>query len=358
MIKKEKSICFFGIYNSNYSRNQVLKTGLQAHGWTIIDCRVDPKEHSGFKKYWQLFSLFKNYKNKVDIIFVAYPAQSVLWLAKVLGFKKYIVVDAFISLYDSNVYDRRLYSAFSWRGIRDYLLDKLTWCLADLALVDTKQHLEFWQKTFGVKKNTMVVYLGSKIDERLPIDRLSKADTFLVHFHGHYIPLQGIEYIVGAAQILASEKDIKFRLIGSGQEYKKIQMMARQLKNIEFMPELDFADLVGKIKGADLVLGIFGNTPKTKRVIPNKVFEGLALGKPILTADTPAIRELLIDSINVILCQSANSKSLAEEILRLKKDLPLRESIGREAKILYDEELSPKKLTAELANFLERQYYV
>lgn len=135
-------------------------------------------------------------------------------------------------------------------------------------------------------------------------------------------------------------------------------MMARQLKNIEFMPELDFADLVGKIKEADLVLGIFGNTPKTKRVIPNKVFEGLALGKPILTADTPAIRELLIDSINVILCQSANSKSLAEEILRLKKDLPLRESISREAKILYDEGLSPKKLTAELANFLERQYYV
>ena len=80
-----------------------------------------------------------------------------------------------------------------------------------------------------------------------------------------------------------------------------------------------------KIVEADLCLGIFGNTDKAKRVIPNKVYECLAVGKPVITADTPAIRELFEDG-ELVFVSVADHISLAKAIMALKND----ESLARD----------------------------
>jgi hypothetical protein len=50
-----KSICFFGIYDKNYSRNRVLARGFEAHGVHVIHASVDPRQFSSWKKYVELF---------------------------------------------------------------------------------------------------------------------------------------------------------------------------------------------------------------------------------------------------------------------------------------------------------------
>jgi glycosyltransferase involved in cell wall biosynthesis len=72
------------------------------------------------------------------------------------------------------------------------------------------------------------------------------------------------------------------------------------------------------IRQADVCLGIFGTSEKASRVIPNKVYQILASKKHLITADTPAIRELLKEGPCVHLVPPGDAKALASAILKIK----------------------------------------
>ena len=110
---------------------------------------------------------------------------------------------------------------------------------------------------------------------------------FVALFIGKLIPLQGVETILAAAR-LAPEVD--FRIVGSGQLDK---LLVPRPPNVEHVPWLDYELLPGAIRSAGCALGIFGTGAKARRVIPNKAFQALACGAPLITADTQAARELL-----------------------------------------------------------------
>lgn len=179
-------------------------------------------------------------------------------------------------------------------------------------------------------------------------------DSMVVGFWGKFIPLQGVPVIVRAAKILAAEKGIFFELIGSGQTFQESSELAKQLglTNLEFTGLLAFEDLPARLKNFDVGLGIFGATPKTQRVIPNKIYEALALAKPVITAATPAIEELFTDRQNILLCQTADPADLAAKILLLKNDPVLRQSIAHSGYRLYQEQCRPAVIGKQLLNDL------
>ena len=89
------------------------------------------------------------------------------------------------------------------------------------------------------------------------------------------------------------------------------------------------------MREADVCLGIFGTTPKAARVIPYKVFAAMALGRPVITRDSPAIRELLVDGESALLCPAGDGQALAAALERLRTDASLRERIGRNGYARY-----------------------
>ena len=101
-------------------------------------------------------------------------------------------------------------------------------------------------------------------------------------FVGKLIPLHGLETILAAAAIAA---EIPFRIVGSGQLES---LLADRPANVEWIPWVEYEDLPGEIQAAGCILGIFGTGEKASRVIPNKAFQALACGKPLVTGDTPA----------------------------------------------------------------------
>ena len=178
--------------------------------------------------------------------------------------------------------------------------------------------------------------------------------TCTVGFYGKYIPLQGVPYIVRAAAHPLC-KDIAFTLIGSGQTYAQVRTLAQELgvANITFMERIPYATLIERMRSFDIVLGVFGDTPKARAVISNKLYDAAMLGKPLITADTPAVRELFTDGKDICLVPGADSEALAHAIHTLAQDSEKRTLLGRAIRATYEMYATPEAIGAELRRVLE-----
>ena len=350
-----KRVCFFGIYKPTYSRNRVLMRGFKENGWEVLECRVDPHKYRGlFQAVRLLAQALQMRKNKPDLVLVAFPGQRIVWLAR-LVFGKKIIFDAFLSLFDSNVFDRKLYSPRSLRGIRDYFLDWSSVRLAQKVLLDTNEHIHYFNKTFKISENKFIrVLVGSDDNIFVPsFKNISPHSSFTVEFHGTYIPLQGVEYIIEAA-VLLKDEDIHFNLIGTGQTFMTVQRRASEmhLSKVTFLDKMPIEKVAEYIALADICIGIVGVTEKCMRVIPNKVYECAAIGKAIITADSPAMREVFADGKDVVFCTAADAASLAHQIKILKNNTALRDRLGRAAAEKFKQMCIPRIIVRQLLSDL------
>ena len=180
--------------------------------------------------------------------------------------------------------------------------------------------------------------------------------VFEALFFGTYVPLHGIDVIIDAAELLASEQDFAITVIGNGQLFKLIRADAarRDVGNIVFIDHwVATAELITHIERAQVCLGIFGRTPKAARVIPYKVFDALAMGKPVITRDSPAARELLVDGESALLCEP-EGQALARALLRLRDQPDLASRLGRNGYACYKQHGSPEAVGRVLADSLQQ----
>lgn len=368
-----KTVCFFGIYDREYSRNRVLMRGFRENGWEIMECHADPRVHLGLSKFFELYRKYRALPtNKFDLVLVAFPGHTVVWLARLL-FDRHIIFDAFLSLYNSNVEDRDSYSRLDPRAWRDFFLDWYSCHLAFRVLLDTNAHISYFiQRYLLSRKKFLRVLVGAEpiihacffpdATHKTIFHGATSADrsvsqlshTFLVHFHGSGIPLQGIATIFAAALHLRNEPKIHFRLVGKGEEFDRLrrEAVAHNLTNVTFCDPVFHHELISLMLEADICLGIFGTTSKTDLVIPNKVYEAVAAGKPTITADSPAVREIFQDRENIFLVPAGNAKALACQIQEAFEDQAHLVLIGKGAGALFQQLMTPQRIVAGLLRVL------
>jgi glycosyltransferase involved in cell wall biosynthesis len=119
------------------------------------------------------------------------------------------------------------------------------------------------------------------------------------------------------------------------------------------VPWVDYERLPGEIRSAGCALGIFGTSAKASRVIPNKAFQALACGAPLVTADTPAARELLRDGESALLVPAGDPEALAAAVVRLRGDVALARRIGGGGLAAYRERASEAVLGARWRELIE-----
>ena len=348
-------ICFFGTYilGKGYPVNQTILQALRAGRFEVVECHADLwKNPQGrwsslnwllspffwFHTLWAYLKLiFKYYKiGPYDLMVVGYLGHQDIFLARLLNLLKGrpVVLIAFNSLYETVVQDRKLFCARHPVALFMYWIDKTACRLADLVLLDTKAHIDYFVREFELPPSKFLrVFVGSGFESAhsTPTIPSKPESVFEVLFVGTYIPLHGIETIIQSAKILETEPNIQFTLVGHGQLYPEIKEMAERLRlsNLKFIGRWIPADeLVGYLASAGVCLGVFGKGEKAQRVIPCKIFDYLAVAKPLITADTQAIRELLIHRENAYLCPIGDEQALARQILQLKNDPKLRQKIA------------------------------
>ena len=351
--KKKLTVCYFGTYAAEYSRNSILISGLKKNGVDVMECCTDLR---GFLKYIYLIKKHRRMKKKYDVMIVGFQGVQAVILAKFLT-RKTIIFDAFVSLYDSMVMDRKNVKMKSFTAKYYWWLDKISMILADIILFDTNEHINYASKEFGIKKEKFKrIFVGADTDIFYPAEKENRSKNFKVLFYGSFLPLHGIEYIVKAAKFLEKEKDIVFEILGWGPEKEKIIELFNDLKphNLFFTGGIDKKLLRDKIAEAEVCLGVFGNTNKAKRVIPNKVYECVAMRKPVVTADTRAIRELFEEG-ELMFVKITDHISLANAIMTLKNNKELADNIARKGHQKFLNFATPSILGKKLLGIIKER---
>ena len=372
-------VCYFGTYDVEQSRNSVIIQGLRQNGVEVVECharlwRNTADKIQSVKKglfhpellrraLHTYFGLLRRYARigDYDVMVVGYAGHFDLFLAKLLTIfsRKPLVFDALLSLTETIVEDRSLAPRGSLLAHLAYLVDKYSCRLADLVLLDTQAHVQHFHQDFGASldKLRQVPVGADEVYHRGASLSSKESDPFRVLYFGQYIPLHGVRYIVQAAKILEGHADIRFELVGDGQTYEEAFSLAErlQVRNVTFhrvwlSPEDLIADF---ILPADVCLGIFGDSAKARRVVPIKVFVALAMGKPVITGNSPAARELLTHEKDAILCEMANPQALAQAILLLKGDRSLRERIAAQGRLLFQNNFSSRVIGATVKGYLD-----
>ncbi|MFL0556299.1 MULTISPECIES: glycosyltransferase family 4 protein [Paenibacillus] len=352
---QKTTVCYFGSHKKDYSRNNIIKKGLLENGIEVIDCS---SRSNVLLRSFVLFAKFLKIRKKIDVIIVSEMSHAAMPCAKFLSalFGRRIIFDPLISAYDTIVEDRKIIKKGSLLSKIIRSLDKVCMRMSDIVIADTEEHVEYFSEQLGVQKSKIkVIPVGADTDIYYPSSSdLKNKGKFSVLFQGTYIPLHGIQYIIEAANQLRDHPDIHFTLIGKGQEYENIVTRSKelQLKNITFVPMIPQDELRMQINQSDLCLGIFGETCKAKRVIPNKVYQYLACSKPIITGESQAVKKLLQHKRNVYFCEMANSSSLSSAILTLKEDASLRLEIADKGYELFLNGLTPKHIGKSFAEII------
>ncbi len=365
---RQLTVCFFGTYDPNYSANRIMAAAFQSSGMRIsaVNAHVaitamDKNEHLS------IFSLIKRIavKGKIfkeivrhldnikssDILFVGYPGHIDVVLAFILArlFKKKLVFYPLLILNSLFVEDFGLIKKGSFFQVL------LKWCetwiyrMNDLILADTTNQKNYLVKEMGINEKRIVVFpLGAdnKAYKKQINSVKSKSGVFHVVYYGLYTPLHGVEHIIDCAKLSLKNKTIRYSMVGKGVTFSKNYETARRLKltNIDFYPEMTEATALPMLQSADVFLGFLQKHPTVERSVPNKVYQGMALGKAVITADSPAIREFFIPENNICVCKPGSGAPLYEVILKLKTQPKLRKSIAKNGYELYRKQFTPEAL--------------
>ena len=430
-----------------YPRNRVIIEGLRKNGVDVVECHEDfwkdtdqklegVKAGSGIIK--TLYRLLLAYSMLIckfrrvgyyDVLIVGYAGHIDIFLAKALNLlrRKPLILDEFLSLYDTAVMDRRIVLPGSVKAKLLRFIDTWSCWIADAVLLDTQAHVDYFVKEFRLpaeKFHAIPVgsYLSPPESCRIPLSQetsnpsdpqiphnppLIKGERrdFNVLYFGSYIPLHGVDVILEAAKLLqdenppplsplpqgegryegvplvpppltgggeacpelveggegerrafSDESEVVFTLIGTGQLLSAMKELALslELNNVIFIDRfVREEELIGYIMESDICLGVFGQTDKAARVIPCKVYNCLALGKPLITMSSPAMDGVLTRRENVFFCRPGDPDALSEAILTLRNDGILREKIACSGQDYFEKNFSAKAIGKTVLSLIE-----
>ena len=281
-----------------------------------------------------------------DALIVGYPGHLDLRAARRVAGDRPLVFNPLVSLYDTLVSDRGRFHRGSLPARALAAVDRRALRAADLVVADTGANAHFLAELAGVPRDRVAVcFVGA--EERVFTPGWSPAEPFTALFVGKLIPLHGIETVLAAAR---ATPDVRFRVVGSGQLEPLLRGRA---PNVDWVPWVEYERLPAELGRAGCALGIFGGSAKAARVIPNKVFQALACGVPVVTADTPAARELLADGESALLIPPGDPEALAAAVRTLAADPGLARSIAAGGHRAYADNASEEVLGRRWRGLLE-----
>jgi len=351
-------VLYFGTYDRAYPRNAQVISALRTAGVEVLEQHrpVWERRHNwkvGFRQMMRVAGAERSLRHTGDVgggadaLIVGYPGHFDLPAAKRVARGRPVIFNPLVSLHDTVVSDRGRFRRGSTAAGIVHLVDRRAFRRADLVVADTEAHARFFCEEFGLEPGRVdVCFVGA--EDRLFHPGWQPERPFHALFVGKLIPLHGLRTILEAAELAP---EIAFRVVGSGQLES---LLATRPANVEWVPWVEYEDLPAELQSAGCALGIFGTGAKAARVIPNKAFQALACAAALVTADTPAARELLSDGRDALLVPAGDAEALAQAVRRLAEDPSSRARIAAAGRRTYEEQAGEKTLGLRWRRVIER----
>jgi glycosyltransferase involved in cell wall biosynthesis len=349
-------VLYFGTYERGYPRNAQVISCLRRAGVEVIERHADVWDErpdqwrAGVGTAARLVAaelkLLKRPAQDFDLVLVGYPGHFDLPAARRAAGDRPVVFNPLVSLADTFVSDRRRFRPGTAPARFLAAIDRRALRAADLVVADTRANADYLADVAGLSSERVrVCFVGA--EERVFRPGWSPQEPFTCLFVGKLIPLHGVETILAAAR---ATPELPFQLVGSGQLEP---LLESRPGNVEWIRWVEYDRLPDELHRAGCALGIFGTSDKARRVIPNKAFQALACGTPLVTADTPGARELLADGESALLVPLGDPEALADALRRLATDPELARALGAAGRATYEAHASEDVLGRRWRELLE-----
>jgi len=209
------------------------------------------------------------------------------------------------------------------------------------------------KKTYQISKVPLVkIPLAA---ERIPFEHKINNHK-VIGYIGQLYPMQGVEILIEAMEYLP---DARLSVIGGNErDLTRLKRFSDE-KNVN--ERIDFHGFVNpgavseKAKEADVMVICALDQGKRRYSAHTKLYEYMAMGKPIVAVDIPSIREEVVDGENAILAKPGDPKNLAEKIARVLNNHDLAKTLAINAYHSADQ-FSWEKRAARLSDFFYRVY--
>lgn len=322
-------IAMTGAWDPDYPRNRIVRAALAQAGHSLREVRV--RERRAWLRYPSLAAAFGRHGMECEIVWVPEFRHKDVVVARALAGRRPLVFDPLVSRWDTLVGDWRLHAAGSGQAHWNRLIDRWSLRAADRVLCDTWAHGELFVE-LGARRSAMRRLLVGAEEMFFAVGPPPVPEPVRILYVGGFLPLHGIGTILDAAARLERMALPAYEIVlaGRGIESESARAFVQRegLRRVRFTGGTPYAQAPSLFESAHVSLGAFGAGPKTDRVIPHKLWQGLAAGRAVVTGDTAGTREVFRDHEHLRLVPCGDGGALAAALADLVRDGAARDRLG------------------------------
>jgi glycosyltransferase involved in cell wall biosynthesis len=179
-------------------------------------------------------------------------------------------------------------------------------------------------------------------------------DSYVVLYAGAHGISNDLTAVLETARLLKDKPEIRIVFLGDGKEKENIQEQATlmDLTNVLFLPPVPKLEMASALAGADACIAILKPLEAYKTTYPNKVFDYMAAGRPVVLAIDGAIRSVVDEAGCGIFCKPGDSISMADAITMLAENHDRGRAMGLAGRRYLQEHFSRAVIAESLLKLL------
>ena len=181
-------------------------------------------------------------------------------------------------------------------------------------------------------------------------------NKFVTLYAGAHGLSNDLGVLLEAAKRILDRKDILIVLLGDGKDKPGLLSQAARegLDNVIFLPPIPKVKMPHALAAADACVAILKPVDLYKTTYPNKVFDYMAAGKPVILAIDGVIKEVIENAEGGIPIPPGNPEALANAILTLADNPELAIRMGRQARQYVETHFDRITLASKFMEIINR----